>query len=35
MANLTKKFKETLQITRLLTVFEVYESEAEAVASFK
>jgi len=35
MANLTKKFKETLQITRLLTVFEVYESEAEAVASFR
>jgi len=35
MANLTKKFKETLQITRLLTVFEVYDSEDEAVASFK
>lgn len=35
MANLTKKFKETLQITRLITVFEVYDSEAEAVASFK
>ena len=35
MANLTKKFKETLQITRLLTVFEVYDSEAEAVASFQ
>lgn len=34
MANLTKRFKETLQITRLLTVFEVYDSEAEAVASF-
>lgn len=35
LANLTKRFKETLQVTRLLTVFEVYDSEAEALASFK
>ena len=35
LTNLTKRFKETLQVTRLLTVFEVYESEAEALASFK
>ncbi|MFQ5776791.1 MAG: STAS domain-containing protein [Terriglobia bacterium] len=35
LANLTKKFRETLQVTRLLTVFDVYGSEADAVASFK
>ncbi len=35
MANLTKKFRETLQVTRLLTVFETYDSEADALASFK
>lgn len=35
LANLTKRFKETLQVTRLLTVFETYETEAEALASFK
>jgi anti-sigma B factor antagonist len=28
------KFQEVLQITKLLTVFDVYNSEAEAVASF-
>lgn len=35
LANLTKRFKETLQVTRLLVVFEAYDNEAEAVASFK
>lgn len=35
LANVTKHFQETLQVTRLLTVFEVYASEAEALASFK
>lgn len=35
LTNLTNRFKETLQVTRLLTVFEVYDSEAEALASFK
>lgn len=35
LVNLTKKFRETLQITRLLTVFEAYDSEAEALASFQ
>ncbi|MFQ5723053.1 MAG: STAS domain-containing protein [Terriglobia bacterium] len=35
MANLTTKFRETLQVTRLLTVFETYDSEADALASFK
>jgi anti-sigma B factor antagonist len=33
--NLTKKIHELLMITKLLTVFETYESEAEAVSSFK
>jgi len=28
------KFKEVLQITKLLTVFEVCDTEAAAVASF-
>lgn len=35
LANLTRKFRETLQVTRLLTVFEVFNSEAEGVASFR
>ena len=35
LVNLTKKFRETLQITRLLTVFEVYDTEAHALDSFK
>jgi anti-sigma B factor antagonist len=34
LANLTKKFKEQLQITKLITVFEVYETVAEALKSF-
>lgn len=35
LVNLTKRFRETLQITRLLTVFEAYDAEPEALASFK
>ncbi len=31
---LSSKFQEVLQITKLLTVFDVFNTEAEAVASF-
>jgi anti-sigma B factor antagonist len=34
LLNLTKRIRELLVITKLLTVFQVYESEQEAVASF-
>jgi anti-sigma B factor antagonist len=34
LLNLTKKIHELLQITKLLTVFQVFSSEAEALASF-
>ena len=34
LLNLTRKVKELLVITKLLTVFQVYESEQAAVASF-
>jgi anti-sigma B factor antagonist len=34
LANLGSKFKELLQITKLLTVFEVANTEADAIASF-
>src|SRR5271155_5662604 len=34
LAHLGSKFQEGLQITKLLTVFDVYNSEPEAVASF-
>jgi anti-sigma B factor antagonist len=34
LAHLGSKFQEVLQITKLLTVFDVYNSEAEAVSSF-
>ena len=34
LANLGSKFREVLQVTRLLTVFEVFDSEAAAVQSF-
>jgi len=34
LCHLGSKFQEVLQITKLLTVFEVYKTEAEAVASF-
>ena len=34
LTNLGTKFKEILQVTKLLTVFDVYDSEAAAIASF-
>src|SRR5438128_10220956 len=34
LLNLTKKIQDLLMITKLLTVFQVYDSEQEAVASF-
>ena len=34
LLNLTKKIQELLAITKLLTVFSVYQVEQEAVASF-
>jgi anti-sigma B factor antagonist len=34
LLSLTKKIHDLLQITKLLTVFETYDSEADAVASF-
>ena len=34
LCHLGVKFQEVLQITKLLTVFEVHNSEAEAVRSF-
>jgi anti-sigma B factor antagonist len=34
LSNLGNKFHDVLQLTRLLTVFSVYDTEAEAVSSF-
>src|ERR671918_233458 len=34
LLNLTKRITDLLSITKLLTVFETYESEADAVRSF-
>ena len=34
LLNLTKRIEDLLSITKLLTVFEVYETEAEAIQSF-
>ena len=34
LLNLTKKLKELLAITKLLTVFDSYENEVEALTSF-
>jgi len=34
LLNLTKRVQDLLQITKLYTVFEVFNDEAEAVASF-
>ena len=34
LLSLTKRIKDLLQITKLYTVFEVFEDEAEAVRSF-
>jgi len=35
LLNLTQKLQDLLAITKLLTVFDVYESEADALNSFK
>jgi anti-sigma B factor antagonist len=35
LVNLTKRITDLLMITKLLTVFETFDSEAEALASFK
>ena len=35
LLNLTKRIEDLLSITKLLTVFETYESESEAVASYR
>ncbi len=35
LLNLTQKIQDLLAITKLLTVFDVYESESEALGSFK
>jgi len=34
LSNLGHKFREVLQLTKLLTVFDVYDTEAAAVSSF-
>jgi anti-sigma B factor antagonist len=35
LLNLTKRLRDLLVLTKLLTVFESYDSESDAVASFK
>ncbi|HEY5328735.1 MAG TPA: STAS domain-containing protein [Acidobacteriaceae bacterium] len=35
LLQLTKKVKDLLQITKLYTVFDIYDDEAEAIASYK
>ena len=35
LLNLTKRIEDLLSITKLLTVFETFDSEAEAVKSYK
>jgi anti-sigma B factor antagonist len=35
LLNLTEKVQDLLVITKLLTVFDVYDTEAEALSSFK
>jgi anti-sigma B factor antagonist len=35
LLNLTQKIQDLLTITKLLTVFDVYENEAEALNSYK
>jgi anti-sigma B factor antagonist len=34
LLNVTKRLRDLLVVTRLLTVFDTYESEADALASF-
>ena len=35
LSNLGSKFHEVMQITKLLTIFDVYDTEAAAVSSFQ
>jgi anti-sigma B factor antagonist len=35
ICNLGKKFHEVMQITKLLTIFDVYDTEAAAISSFQ
>ena len=35
LINLTKKIEDLMQITKLVTVFDIYDDEASAIASFK
>ncbi len=35
LLNLTQKIQDLLAITKLLTVFDVYENESEALSSYK
>ncbi len=35
LANLTKRVDDQLQITKLVTIFEVYDGEDNAIAAFK
>jgi anti-sigma B factor antagonist len=35
LTNLTKRVGDLLQVTKLLTVFDVYDSETEAIESFR
>jgi anti-sigma B factor antagonist len=35
LANVTRRLKDLLVVTKLVTVFDSYDSEADAVASFK
>ena len=35
LLNLTQKITDILHVTQLITVFDVYDNEADALASFK
>jgi len=35
LLNLTKKVQDVLQVTKLYTVFDIFDDEASAIASFK
>jgi anti-sigma B factor antagonist len=35
LSNLGEKFHDVLQLTRLLTVFNVYDTEADAIRAFR
>jgi anti-sigma B factor antagonist len=35
LLSLTKKVKDVLQLTKLYTVFDIYDDEASAIASYK